>query len=352
MAAYPRRDTLYSAEELIDGFHPADTNGFAETWDFRQFVAFKRDGGPAPLSKELRLQQADHDADIAAALSAYIATAPPLVGIMGSHALRRDAAAYRELATLARRLTREGLLVVTGGGPGAMEAAHLGAACAEAKDDLLEKALDEIATAPELPNLTAVVNKTGEVVGDAGLLRQATAWLGAALEVRRMLPDTLAPSLAIPTWLYGEEPAMPFAAAYAKYFQNSIREEALVTQARSGIVYAQGGGGTLREIFEDVEDNYYVSDAASFTPMVFFDGHGYWSGGSADDPGVRLDAVLAQVFARAHPVDTEAYLAKVVFTTDLDRIVELITAQIGSAEANRRRILRGEPSAAQQAKYP
>lgn len=58
---------------------------------------------------------------------------------------------------------------------------------------------------------------------------------------------------------------------YAKYFQNSIREEALVAKARTGIIYARGGGGTLREIFQDVEENYYEEETSKFTPMIFFD---------------------------------------------------------------------------------
>jgi hypothetical protein len=59
-------------------------------------------------------------------------------------------------------------------------------------------------------------------------------------------------SLAIPTWEYGNEPVMPFATAYAAYLQNSIREASLVRECFAGIVYARGGGGTIREIFQDV----------------------------------------------------------------------------------------------------
>jgi len=45
---------------------------------------------------------------------------------------------------------------------------------------------------------------------------------------------------------------MPFATHYAKYYQNGLREEAF-NNSRTGIIYAQGGGGTMREVFQDVE---------------------------------------------------------------------------------------------------
>lgn len=126
---------------------------------------------------------------------------------------------------------------------------------------------------------------------------------------------------------------MPFATAYAKYFQNSIREEALVTEARAGIIYARGGGGTIREIFQDVEQNYYAPDAALFTPMIFYDVEGYWereatygAGGKVQVPGVRLNVVLPEIvrFARASRGDVDSCLAKLAFTTDTPGILALL----------------------------
>ena len=51
---------------------------------------------------------------------------------MGGHAELRGSGPYRMVAKLGRRLARAGRLIVTGGGPGVMEAANLGAYLASA----------------------------------------------------------------------------------------------------------------------------------------------------------------------------------------------------------------------------
>ena len=51
---------------------------------------------------------------------------------MGGHKLDRGTDGYRTAIDLGRRLAGRGLLVATGGGPGAMEAANLGARLVEA----------------------------------------------------------------------------------------------------------------------------------------------------------------------------------------------------------------------------
>jgi SLOG cluster4 family len=50
-----------------------------------------------------------------------------VVGIMGGHAVLRTDQTYRAAAELGASLTVAGRTVLTGGGPGAMEAANLGA---------------------------------------------------------------------------------------------------------------------------------------------------------------------------------------------------------------------------------
>lgn len=204
-----------------------------------------------------------------------------------------------------------------------MEAAHLGAALARQDDAMLTDAIGALSTAPKLPDLSQVLDDDGKVRdGLTGDLETAHAWLAAAVRVRAGLPE-IAQSLAIPTWRYGHEPSMPFATGYAKFFQNSLREEALVQQARAGIVYARGGGGTIREIFEDLEENYYAKDPTVFTPMVFFDADGYWEKTAPSGEGIALDQTVKQIVRMAHSKkgSAEPYLEKLLFTTNYDEIV-------------------------------
>jgi hypothetical protein len=121
----------------------------------------------------------------------------------------------------------------------------------QATDQALEQALATLATVPKLPDkMESIVAPNGDPApGSEHIFDDARVWLNQALQVLDSVPKLQrGESLAIPTWYYGSEPSTPFASAYAKYFQNSIREEALITQSRAGIIYAQGAGGTLRNI--------------------------------------------------------------------------------------------------------
>ncbi|MFI6002489.1 LOG family protein [Streptomyces sp. NPDC051366] len=272
---------------------------------------------------------------------------------MGGHRLNRDEPAYRAVALLAKRLAQEGFLVATGGGPGAMEAAHLGAAFVHCDASVLEDALVGLATAARLPDLTLpLFTPDGSVDPERKeVLEDAHQWLVAALDARALCPAPRGESLAIPTWRYGQEPTTPFATAYAKFFQNSIREEALVAKSKAGIIYAQGGGGTIREIFEDMEENYYAASSTDFTPMIFFDSHGYWNSNAEFNPvdgsllsrAIKLDEVVNRTFkvARASHHDTEQCLEKVRFIVDVDEIVSLLHAHASTARANLALMLEG-----------
>lgn len=70
------------------------------------------------------------------------------VGVMGGHSVRRDDPNFAEVARLCRGLARGGFVVATGGGPGAMEAANLGAHFADRSEAELEEALKLLAGAP------------------------------------------------------------------------------------------------------------------------------------------------------------------------------------------------------------
>ena len=174
-------------------------------------------------------------------------TVQRIVGVMGGHALRRDERAYRAAAELGRALTRAGATVATGGGPGAMEAANLGAYLA--------------AGARRRARRRARRPRRGAVVPPG-----RGAWAAAAFEVRRRWPGGDG-GLGVPTWFYGHEPPNVFADRIAKFLQNSVREATLLARANGGIVFLPGAAGTVQEIFQDACENYYA-DGPRVAPMV------------------------------------------------------------------------------------
>jgi predicted Rossmann-fold nucleotide-binding protein len=178
-----------------------------------------------------------------------------VVGVMGGHAMARGTQAYGDAARLGRELARAGLTVATGGGPGAMEAANLGAYAAPFDDGMLAEALQLLAGAPSFrPSVTD--------------------WARAAFEVRDRWPGGGA-SVGIPTWFYGHEPPNAFAAHIAKYFANSVREDGLLARSTGGVVFLPGAAGTVQEIFDNATPNYYESRGEP-TPMVLVD-RAHWT---------------------------------------------------------------------------
>ena len=172
-----------------------------------------------------------------------------VVGVMGGHSLRRDSHEYAAVVRLGHELTRAGFFVATGGGPGAMEAANLGAYLTRAGEaEVMADALGALGAAPSVEH---------------------PGYRDAAEQVHGWLADRPGgESLAIPTWGYGHEPLGRFATHIAKYFANSIREDGLLRIANHGIVFSRGGPGTIQEVFQDGALNSYAP-AAERVPMVF-----------------------------------------------------------------------------------
>jgi predicted Rossmann-fold nucleotide-binding protein len=341
---------LYSAQDLLGGFNPWDPMGYALSQDFAIYREFVANGGPLPASLAIRAAQAEHDAAIADALRIFLKTVQrPLVGIMGGHSLARNHPTYKAIAYLARDLAREHFLLVTGGGPGVMEAAHLGVAFSSFDTvGPLDEAIGLMGKAPNAPALDDLFADDWTIRKDKlEAIAQARDWLKVALEVRAKAPAIVPVSLAIPTWLYGAEPTMPFATHYAKYFQNSLREEALVNNSRAGIIYGRGGGGTLREIFQDVERNYYAKTLDEITPMIFFDGDGFWQTDpvigetGATTPGVNAKSMIHPILSfglvsqKRPKGSVEACLGeKLLFTTDHGTIIRALRGHEQTSQRN------------------
>ena len=241
----PYRAELYTYDELTRLVEETGAVGSAGTTvDARISAWFASSATSVPDA----LIRAVHDATVDAAVGRFVA-GRRVVGVMGGHALDRDAPFYRTVAALGRALTRAGFTVATGGGPGVMEAANLGAWMAPFDDDALEGALTVLAPVPTYEADTQ-------------------AYVEHALAVRARWPRG-GESLGVPTWVYVDEPTSAFATHIAKYFTNSIREDGLLAIARSGVVYAPGGAGTEEEIFTDTAQNSLTLYKVR-SPMLFF----------------------------------------------------------------------------------
>ena len=267
----PIPQRLYTRADLFQGFDPARPESWAETVDFKIYRHFVTEGRTTPRNPYMGMMQALHDNAIAEATSAYI-EGRQVVAIIGDHKMARDSAAYRTIVSLGMRLTRDGFLICTGGGPGAMEAGHLGAALAGGNDADVTEALARLSPSAVVPDLGQIVDPSGAV--DAALAAQACAWFKPSFELAASIQSP-SESLAIPTWHYGHEPPTPFATHIAKYFQNSIREDGLVAIATQGIICTEGKAGTIQELFQDCVQNYYLV-SGRFSPMVIL-GVEYWT---------------------------------------------------------------------------
>ncbi len=255
--------------ELFTGFVNSRPGSYADTIDFRIYLQYVAAGRYEPTDYFTAMMEAVHDNSIREATQDYLKSASTraAVAFMGGHDLPRNDAVYAQVAFLARELARRGFLPISGGGPGAMEATHLGALHQHATPAALTRALRELGHVPTIPsNLQSIVAPDGTI--NRRLVRKTQAWLRPAYRIRCRIKHP-GESLAIPTWLYGHEPTTVLATQVAKYFQNSIREDRLLAVATHGVIYVEGRAGTLQEIFQDAAQNYYRV-LGDFSPMIFF----------------------------------------------------------------------------------
>lgn len=248
------RQELYSVDSLYKGFDFHDNTTFEKCYDTTVYRDYIKHGKKADTVLE-RLARSLHDFGIEQALDNFLKGYDKFksVGVMGGHGLLRTDPMYKEIVLTSRELTMRGSLMITGGGPGAMEATHLGAWMAGRELEEVEEALYMVSMAPSFSN---------------------EGWLETAFEVMDKFPQNEYKSLGIPTWLYGHEPSTPFATHIAKFFDNSIREATILNIAYGGIIFTPGSAGTLQEIFQDAVENHYLSYGIS-SPMIFL-GRQFW----------------------------------------------------------------------------
>jgi predicted Rossmann-fold nucleotide-binding protein len=200
-----------------------------------------------PLKAHEAIAERLHDTSIGFAIDRFLSVAikrnqKPAVGFMGGHDTLRGKPEFRQVAMIARALRLKGFTIISGGGPGLMEAANFGALMAPYNDAQIEAALTTLKSKPDPTHQADWVQSAAQV--RACLLPKWNS---------REKPGS--ESLGVPTWYYGNEPPNLFASHTGKYFYNSVREDGLVTIAAGGIVFGPGSAGTVQEIFQDVPIN-------------------------------------------------------------------------------------------------
>jgi predicted Rossmann-fold nucleotide-binding protein len=261
---------IYTVADLYEGMAD-DGSNWEKTPDYQGFTFFNKEANvPKQLSPAQSIAARLHDTVQQQAVEQFLKDRD-VVAIMGGHDFKRvldlkDKAAgkadvYWDCVSIAKSLTEKGFLVLTGGGPGLMEAGNLGALLANSDDNL--------------------VSEVRAILSNHSF--ESKEWRASAMAARKKIlgawstqPPPEKFSLGIPTWLYGHEPPNLFASHQSKMFYNSLREDGLVTLANGGIIFFEGNGGTVQEVFQDLTQNYYLGKGQAPTPMVFYNAGGYW----------------------------------------------------------------------------
>ena len=285
----PYRSSLYQPHEL---YHGLTEHGYEATPDALAYH-WSRDGD-LEHDAFVTLLRAVHDDSISDALDEVL-RGRPVVGVMGGHALHRDTEAYAAAAGLGHDLASAGLTVTTGGGPGAMEAANLGALAAS--PDALDEALARLAG---IPSFRPAIEP----------------WAAVALEVHDdLIALPVSPvgvrSVGIPTWFYGHEPPNVFCTGIAKYFSNAIREDGLLARCTAGLVVLEGAAGTVQEVFQAATRLYYAAEDDAL-PVVVLVGRRHWTDTIPVWPALQALAAGRSMAGRLHLVDSVAEAADLV----------------------------------------
>ncbi|WP_249755862.1 LOG family protein [Microvenator marinus] len=316
------RHKLYSPEELLEGWE----TGYTHTTDYQIYAHFDRARKSAAgvgIREALAQRIHDHGIDdgIEHLISRVISNGSPgAVGIMGGHGTKRNDPYFEAITRLTFRLATNGFFVTSGGGPGIMEAANLGAYLSTFEDEgIVDFALETLSAAPKFdggftdgtPEFLSAVSEYIQLAKNV-----CNACFGDDPGLRNTYQCTSGKpgeSLAIPTWFYGHEPTNLFGTHVAKYFSNSLREDNLLAISTAGVVFAPGSAGTLQEVFMDLAQNHYATFIVR-SPMVFLGVDAY-----SDLFG------FIKGFVKRRGMET-VYGDLLLLTDDIDETVEFLKA--------------------------
>ena len=118
----PFRPSLYTPLELLEGYDSADPSTFTTNSKDGLIYAYFKEHENDEIP---RLFQRIHDSAIDDGIDELLSKEDrksKTIGIMGGHSLNRKDPIFSQVIILGYRLAKLGYFVVTGGGPGAMEA--------------------------------------------------------------------------------------------------------------------------------------------------------------------------------------------------------------------------------------
>eukprot|EP01127_Copromyxa_protea_P003213 TRINITY_DN13065_c0_g1_i1.p1 TRINITY_DN13065_c0_g1~~TRINITY_DN13065_c0_g1_i1.p1 ORF type:complete len:393 (+),score=84.05 TRINITY_DN13065_c0_g1_i1:1179-2357(+) len=221
---------MYTQEEL----QPLDNQITTHAIENRDFITI--------------CSQSMHDWSITDALEDYLEGKAP-VTIMGGHGVARSSPTYARIVHLARRLSKEGFLIVTGGVTGVAEAGNLGSYLVDNTDEEVEQALKIMSESIDNQD-TVPVKRVLELFGPASQPPRA--------------------SVGIPTFSRYCKPTNSFATWIAKYFSSAIRDDILLKVGIGAMIFCEGSSGTRQKLFQAACRNHYCPAEATI-PMVLFD---------------------------------------------------------------------------------